>query len=165
MSRAYTTRRLGIVQAIVSKLKDINGSGAYLTDLNENVSPRLKFWDEVEVFPTVHLNAGSETREYQAGGYKDRFLSITLRCYVQAEDAVEALDELMEDVETVLEENSRLEYFDRTNTGQFTQQITIVSIETDEGVLEPMGVGEMLIEVRYQKMQARAKVHVLAFSR
>jgi|TARA_R110000764_G_scaffold34786_2_gene77674 hypothetical protein len=149
MSRAYTTRRLGIVQAIVSKLKDINGSGAYLTDLNENVSPRLKFWDEVEEFPTVHLNAGSETREYQAGGYKDRFLSITLRCYVQAEDAVEALDELMEDVETVLEENSRLEYFDRTNTGQFTQQITIVSIETDEGVLEPMGVGEMLIEVRY----------------
>ena len=149
MSRAYTTRRLGIVQAIVSKLKDINGSGAYLTDLNENVSPRLKFWDEVEEFPTVHLNAGSETREYQAGGYKDRFLSITLRCYVQAEDAVEALDELMEDVETVLEENSRLEYFDRTNTSQFTQQITIVSIDTDEGVLEPMGVGEMLIEVRY----------------
>ena len=149
MSRAYTTRRLGIVQAIVSKLKDINGSGAYLTDLNENVSPRLKFWDEVEEFPTVQLNAGSETREYQAGGYKDRFLSITLRCYVQAEDTVEALDELMEDVETVLEENSRLEYFDRTNTGQFTQQITIVSIETDEGVLEPMGVGEMLIEVRY----------------
>ena len=149
MSRAYTTRRLGIVSALVEKLKDINGSGAYLSELGENVSPRLKFWDEVEEFPAVHLNAGSETREYQAGGYKDRFLSITLRCYVQAEDAVEALDELMEDVETVLEENSRLEYFDRTNTGQFTQQITIVSIETDEGVLEPMGVGEMLIEVRY----------------
>lgn len=149
MSRAYTTRRLGIVQAIVSKLKDINGSGAYLTDLNENVSPRLKFWDEVEEFPTVHLNAGSETREYQAGGYKDRFLSITLRCYVQAEDAVEALDELMEDVETVLEENSRLPYLDRTGATQYTQQITIVSIETDEGVLEPMGVGEILLEVRY----------------
>ena len=149
MSRAYTTRRLGIVNAIVEKLKDINGSGAFLTDLNENVSPRLKFWDEVEEFPAVHLNAGSETREYQAGGYKDRFLSITLRCYVQAEDAVAALDELMEDVETVLEDNSRLAYTDRTGATQYTQQITIVSIDTDEGVLEPLGVGEMLIEVRY----------------
>jgi hypothetical protein len=149
MSRAYTTRRLGIVNAIVEKLKDINGSGAFLSDLNENVSPRLKFWDEVEEFPAVHLNAGSETREYQGGGYKDRFLSITLRCYVQAEDAVEALDELMEDVETVLEDNSRLAYLDRTQTTQYTQQITIVSIDTDEGVLEPLGVGEMLIEVRY----------------
>jgi len=149
MSRAYTTRRLGIVTAIVEKLKGINGTGTYLTNLFENVSPRLKFWDEVEEFPAVHLNAGSETREYQAGGYKDRFLSITLRCYVQAEDAVEALDELMEDVETVLEENSRLEYLDRNNTSHYTQQITIVSIDTDEGVLEPLGVGEMLIEVRY----------------
>jgi hypothetical protein len=149
MSRAYTTRRLGIIAALVDKLKTINGAGTFLTDLGENVSPRLKFWDEVEEFPAIHLNAGSETREYQAGGYKDRFLSVTVRCYVQAEDAVEALDELMEDVETVLEENSRLKYKDRTNTDQYTQQITIVSLDTDEGVLEPMGVGEMLLEVRY----------------
>ena len=92
-SRAYTTRRLGIVEALVNKLKDIDGTGFFLTNLEENVSPRLKFWDEVEEFPAVHLNAGSETREYQAGGFKNRFLSITLRCYVQAEDAVLALDE------------------------------------------------------------------------
>lgn len=149
MSRAYTTRRLGIINALVEKFKTINGAGAFLTNIDENVSPRLKFWDEVEEFPAIHLNAGSETREYQAGGYKDRFLSVTVRCYVQAEDAVEALDELMEDVETVLEENSRLKYKDRTNTDQYTQQITIVSLDTDEGVLEPMGIGEMLIEVRY----------------
>ena len=149
MSRTYTTRRLGIVAALVNKLKDIDGTGEFLTNLNENVSPRLKFWDEVEEFPAVHLNAGSETREYQTGGYKDRFLSVTIRCYVQAEDAVEALDELMEDVETILEDNSRLRYKDRNNIDQYTQQITIVSLDTDEGVLEPLGVGEMLIEVRY----------------
>ena len=149
MSRAYTTRRLGIVEALVEKLKDINGTGAFLTDVAQNVSPRLKFWDEVEEFPAVHLNAGSETREYQGGGYKDRFLSVTLRCYVQDEDSVLALDELLEDVETVLEANSRLSYKDRTGTTQYTQQITIVSVDTDEGVLEPLGVGEILIEVRY----------------
>ena len=148
-TRAFTTRRLGIVNALVDQLKNINGAGAYLSDVNENVSPRLKFWDEVEEFPAIHLNAGSETREYQAGGYKDRFLSITLRCYVQAEDSVEALDELLEDVETVLEDKSRLPYLDRTQTTQYTQQITIVSVDTDEGVLEPLGVGEILIEVRY----------------
>jgi hypothetical protein len=148
-TRTYTTRRLGIVNALVDQLKNINGAGAYLSDVNENVSPRLKFWDEVEEFPAIHLNAGSETREYQAGGYKDRFLSITLRCYVQAEDAVLALDELLEDVETVLEDNSRLPYLDRTQTTQYTHQITIVSVDTDEGVLEPLGVGEILIEVRY----------------
>ena len=97
----------------------------------------------------MHLNAGSETREYQGGGYKDRFMSVTLRCYVNEEDAVSALERLMEDVETVLEENSRLSYIDRNGNTQYTQQITIVSIDTDEGVLEPYGVGEMMIEVRY----------------
>jgi len=149
MSREYTTRRLGIINALVTKLKEINGTGDFLTNVFDNVSPRLKFWDEVEDFPAIHLNAGSETREYQGGGYKDRFLTITLRCYVNADDSVLALDELMEDVETVLETNSRLSYTDRQGSTQTTHQITIVSIDTDEGVLEPLGVGEMQIEVHY----------------
>lgn len=148
-NRTYTTRRSAIVGALVEKLQEINGSGSFNTELNENVSPRLKFWDEVEEFPAVHLNAGSETREYQAGGYKDRFLSVTLRCYVHDDDSVLALDELLEDIETVLEDNSRLAYTDKAGTTQYTQQITIVSIDTDEGVLEPLGVGELLVEVRY----------------
>lgn len=147
--RDYTTRRLAIVDALVSKIKLIDGTAQFRTNLFEQVSPRLKFWDEVEEFPAVHLNAGSETREYQGGGYKDRFMSVTLRCYVNEEDAVVALEALLEDVETVLEQNSRLAYTDKNRNTQYTQQITIVSIDTDEGVLEPYGVGEMQIEVRY----------------
>lgn len=147
--RTYTTRRLSIVEALVEKLKSINGEGLFRTNLFESVSPRLKFWDEVEEFPAVHLNAGSEAREYQGGGYKDRFLSITVRCYVNQEDAVNALESLLEDVETVIEESSRLAYTDKNGATQYTQQITIISIDTDEGVLEPYGVGEMQLEVRY----------------
>lgn len=148
-ARTYTSRRSNIVEALTTKLKDIDGSGAFLSDVANNVHPQLKFWDEVEDFPAIHLNAGSETREYQAGGYKDRFLSVTIRCYVNEDDAQSALNALMEDVETVIEENSNLQYFDKQNNEFNCQQITVVSIDTDEGVLEPLGVGEMLIEVRY----------------
>ena len=148
-TRTYATRRQAIINALVDQLKGIDGNGEYLTNLFNNVHPRLKFWDEIEEFPAVHLNAGSETREYQGGGYKDRFMSVTLRCYVNSEDAVEDLDKLLEDVEVVLEDNSRLEYIDRKGATQYTHQITIISIDTDEGVLEPYGVGEMTIEVRY----------------
>lgn len=147
--RLYTSRRSNIVEALVLKLKDINGAGQYLVDLNNQVFPFLKFWDEVDEFPAIHLNAGSETRTYQGGGYKDRFLVITIRCYVNEEGAQEALNKLMEDIETVVEENSRLEYSDAQNNVFATQQITLVSIDTDEGVLEPLGVGEILIEVQY----------------
>ena len=149
-SRTYTSRRSNIAVALAEKLKDIDGSGQFLTDLQNNVEPRLKFWDEVVEFPAVHLNAGPETREYQGGGFKDRFLSITVRCYVQdEEDATEGLNLLMEDIETVLEDNSRLAYTDAQNNSFNTQQITILSINTDEGVLEPLAVGEITIEVRY----------------
>jgi len=149
-SRTYTSRRANILNGLALRLKDIDGSGAFLSDLSNNVETRLKFWDEVQDFPAVHLNAGSETREYQAGGYKDRFLSVTVRCYVSDEDsATEALNILMEDIETVLEDNSRLKYYDAMNNEYHTQQITIISITTDEGVLEPLGVGEIEIEVRY----------------
>ena len=148
-ARTFSTKRQSIVNALAEKLKTINGTWKYLTNLNGNVSPRLKFWDEVEDFPAVHLNAGSETREYQGGGIKDRFLSVTVRCYVNEENAVDALDALLEDVEATLEDNSRLSYTDRTGSSRTTIQITIVSIDTDEGVLEPLGVGEILIEIRY----------------
>ena len=147
--RTYTSRRSNIVEALAGKLKEINGAGQYLVDLNNQVFPFLKFWDEVDEFPAVHLNAGSETRTYQGGGFKDRFLVITIRCYVNEENAQEALNKLMEDIETVVEENSRLEYSDSLNNIFQTQQITVVSIDTDEGVLEPLGVGEILIEVQY----------------
>ena len=125
--RNYTSRRQGITKALADKLALIDGRGLYKQSVAET-SPKLKFWDEVEEFPAIHLNAGSETRQYQLGGYKDRFLNVTVRCYVNQEDSVEALDELLEDVETVLEENSQLLYHDRNGLEQHTHQITIVSM-------------------------------------
>lgn len=148
-SRTYTSRRQSIVTALAEALRTIDGSGDFSENLSGNIEERFKFWDEVNEFPAVHLNAGSETREYQGGGYRDRFLSVNIRIYVQEENAANALERIIEDVETVIEQNSKLQYVDRNNTSQYTQQISIVSIDTDEGVLEPDGVGELILEVRY----------------
>ena len=149
-SRTYTSRRANILAALTEKLKDIDGSGAFLTDLQNNVEPRLKFWDEVDEFPTIHVGAGSETREYDGGGVRFRFLRITVRCYVSDDDdVIEALEELLEDVESVLENKDPLTYYDSTGTSQSTVQTTIATVDTDEGVLEPLGVGEITLEIRY----------------
>lgn len=148
-SRDYSSRRMAIVQAIGDKLKLINGNFPYRTNLYGNVLPRLKFWDEVEDFPAVHVSAGSETRQYQGGGYKDRYLTVTIRVYVSEEDAVFSLEKLFEDIETVLEDNAALSYTDQDGATQGIQQITILSLDTDEGALEPLAVGEIICEVRY----------------
>jgi hypothetical protein len=147
-ARDYTTRRSAIVNALVIKLEEINGTGNFLSAVS-SVSPRLKFWDEVEEFPAVHVNAGSETRQYLGAGEKFRYLTITLRCYVQEDEPVEALEKVMEDVETVLETNNPITYTDKLGVVQSTIQTTILSIDTDEGVLDPLGIGEIVITVQY----------------
>jgi hypothetical protein len=148
-ARDYTTRRMAIVKALEDKLKLIDGNTPYRTNLFQNVLPRLKFWDEVQDFPAVHVSAGAETRQYQGAGYKDRFLTLTIRVYVQEENAVFALEKLFEDIETVIETNSMLEYIDQDGNTQATHMISILSIDSDEGALEPLGVGEIICEVRY----------------
>ena len=146
--RSYTTRRSAIVSAIVTKLKEINGTGNFLTSVS-NVEPRLKFWDEIEEFPAIHVNAGSETREYLGAGEKFRYLTLTFRCYVNEDDPVEALEKLMEDVETVIETHNPITYTDNLGNVQSTIQTSILSIDTDEGVLDPFGIGEIITTVQY----------------
>jgi|TARA_R100000482_G_C5062269_1_gene117630 hypothetical protein len=149
LARKHSTRRRAIVEAISEKLEQINGNAPFRTSVAK-VERRLKFWDEVQEFPTIHVGAGSETREYDGGGFRFRFLQLTIRCYVSDDDdVILALEELLEDVESVLEENDPLQYTDSTGASQFTAQTTIGAVTTDEGVLEPLGVGEITIEIRY----------------
>lgn len=144
----YTSRRAIIIEALVTKLKLIDGTGVYNSDLGNNVHPRLLFWDEVNEFPAVHLSAGNEQREYLPGGLINRYLSVTIRLYVKAEDTVSELEKLLNDIEFVIEQNGRLAYQDHLGA-QTTRDIRITSIDTDEGVLSPLGVGEILLQVSY----------------
>ena len=152
--RIHTTRRTSIVNALVEALKAIDGTGNYLVDVDRNVYPHLKFWDEVKVFPAIHVVAGTETREYQGDGYRDRFLNVSIWVYVDSPNsATELLDALIEDVETVIETQSRarMPYIDKTGNTQNIQLMGITQIVTDEGALntEGLAVGEITVEVRY----------------
>ncbi len=149
-ARTYSTRRRAIVGAIASKLQnELNGSPPFRSSV-EDVSPRLRFWDEVTEFPSIQVGAGAETRDYEGGGFRFRFLRVTIRCYVNdSNDVILALEALLEDVETVLEDNDPLTYTDSTGASQSTAQTTILTVDTDEGVLEPLGVGEIVVEIRY----------------
>lgn len=149
IARKHTTRRRAIVEALSEKLEGINGSAPFRTSVAK-VERRLKFWDEVDEFPTIHVGAGAETRQYEGAGFRFRFIRITIRCYVSSDDdVILALEELLEDVESVLEDNDPLTYTDSTGASQSTVQTTIGTVDTDEGVLEPLGVGEITCEIRY----------------
>lgn len=142
------TRRRSIVNALAEKLKEINGTNGYTTNLYDCSYPILKFWDEVNSFPCVYMSPGTETREYLPSQFAWGFLGISLKAYVKGEDAQEQLEALLADLERCIDANRSLEY--DTENGYETTEILINSITTDEGLLAPYGVGEMNIEVRYQ---------------
>ena len=148
LARRFTSKRMAIIAGLVEVLETINGTLPMRSEVAK-VSDRLQFWDEVEEFPSIFVTPGGETREYLGGGHKNRFLTVTVRAYVREENALYALESLLEDIETVIEQNSRLAYTDSLGNTQYTQDITVIQISTDEGVLEPTGVGELQLQVRY----------------
>ena len=155
MARSTTTRRSAILNAMAELFEKIDGGDGYKQDLTGAIDTRMQFWDEVDSFPCLHMAAGTETREYYGGGNKWRFLTVTIRIYVNSEDPITELEELLEDVETVIDDAGQFNYSTTTGTQQVTQ-VTVISISTDEGALQPLGVGEMIVEIRYQSYTTSA---------
>jgi hypothetical protein len=144
------SRRTSIIKALTEKLKQIDGSVSYKSNIFNNAYPYLKFWDEVNDFPAVYSVAGSEMREYLPGDFTWAYLNITLKIYCKGEDAQQKLEDLLEDVERVVHDNRTLVY-DITH-GYETTEILVNSIVTDEGLLAPYAIGEITLQVRYALM-------------
>lgn len=144
------SKRTSIIRALAEKLKMIDGTAPYQTNLSGNAFAKLKFWDEVEDFPCVYLTPGSEVREYHPGDFAWGFLGVGVKVYCRGENAQEQLEQLLEDVEHCVDANRNLVY--NTETGYDTTEILIQSITTDEGLLSPYAVGEINLQVRYQIM-------------
>jgi hypothetical protein len=141
------SRRTSIVKALAEKFKLIDGTGVYKTNLSGNAYPKLKFWDEVQDFPAVYMTAGSESREYLPGNFTWAYLGISIKAYCKGEDSQQLLENLLEDLETSIDQNRVLQY--DSENGYETTEILISSITTDEGLLAPYAVGEINLQVRY----------------
>ena len=144
------SRRRDIVNFLVTELKKIDGDSStfddsytYNHDLANNVFRQLKFIDEVNDFPALYLSAGAETRDYQTQGFTLANLPIVIRCYIKQEDALNHLENLAEDVEHVI-------YGISSQSDKGILQFSISNISTDEGLLEPLWVGEVFLNDVYE---------------
>lgn len=147
---AYRTARKKIADALVEKIKGINGNSPYNSNVFNNVSSKMVFLDEIEQYPKVCVVTGAETREYQPGEFKWRFLQVSIRAYVKNEnDAQEELALLFEDIERIIDNNDALVYDNTVTPNLSTTNMVIQTLSTDEGALNPLAIGEMTVEIRY----------------
>lgn len=146
----YRTQRKKIAEALANRVKEIDGSHPFNTNIFENADSSLVFIDEIEQYPKVCVVAGDESRQYQPGGFKWRFLLLSVRIYVHSnDDPQEELALLIEDIEKIIDDNDVLVYDDSVDPNEATTSMTIQSITTDEGAIAPLGIGEITVEVRY----------------
>ena len=150
MASQYRTARKRICDAIAEKIQGIDGQAPFNSNIFKNAHSGMVFLDEIQEYPKVCVVAGDETREYQPNEFKWRFMSLDIRVYVEdQDDPQEVLASLMEDIERVIDNNDVLTYDDTVSPHLKTTSLTLQSMSTDEGVLEPLGIGELTLECRY----------------
>jgi len=80
------SKRASIVRALATAFKSIDGTGPYKTNLYNNSYAKLKFWDEIQDFPSVYMTPGSEAREYLPSDFKWAYLAVSIKAYVKDEE-------------------------------------------------------------------------------
>lgn len=141
--------RSGIVDGLVEVFKTIDGTGDWDSNLFSNVSNRKMFWDEVADFPYVSVSAGSEGRQYLPSDFKWGFLQINIAIYVRGEDPEKQMEDVFRDIELAVEQNRVLNW-DPTDPCKNTADIQLLTIESDEGIMKPLGIGEMTLSAQYE---------------
>jgi hypothetical protein len=142
------SKRTSITKALADKLNFLlDGTAPYTTNIYNNAYAKLKFWDEVNDFPSIYMVPGSEMREYLPSDFTWGFLNVSIKVYCKGEDSQQELEHLLEDIERAVDANRVLVY-DQDKRLE-TTEILIQSITTDEGLLAPYAVGEINLQVRY----------------
>jgi hypothetical protein len=144
------SRRKEITEFLVTELKKINGGSStfdsnynYSIDIANNVFRRLKFLDEINDFPTICVNAGSEARTYDTSGLITGDLTLNIRAYLRAENPITAAENLADDIEHIV-----YHIGDKSDMGLLN--MIMQSVSTDEGLVAPFGILEIDILVKYQ---------------
>ena len=149
---ADTSLRTLIGDALVETISNINQK----LKQDDNVTPiynsnvkhcqrRLLFIDEIEDnddFPCVFLTAASESREYNPSQGHVRHILFIVRGYTYDEtDSDAALNNLAEDIELAIERK-----FFANGFNGLLNDIRVAEITSDEGLLSPSAVFEMILD-------------------
>lgn len=152
--------KLTLLQELTKELRTIDGGTSiqssnlpgsqqyeFNTDCHENCFPGYRFLYEINDFPTICFYIVEETYQEVEAGIRYKTATFNLRGYVhedlgEIEDSTWWAEALLDDIEHVLN-NLR----DRVDC---LVDVRILQLSTDEGVMAPYGVADMLFTITYE---------------
>jgi len=157
---------MSIRSAVCKSLRDeliavLDGNNPnYITNMYSNITNRVVHLANVPDYPYMSVTPGPERREDQPSNFTWGFLTVNIRIYVSNEDDAQGeLETIISDVEAFLDENINVAFTVTRPSGDVdgeTTDITIESIQTDEGILDPKGLAEIVVTVRYEKYRTHS---------
>lgn len=148
--------RSKIVKAIASGLANkMDGvTPDYENNIYNNVTNKVVHFDDITDFPYIAVTPGPEYREDMPAHFSWSTLTVFIRIYVENnEDAQGELESLITDIETYVDTNLQLEYTNVNGVPITTTTNTIMAITTDEGLLDPNALGEVAVDIKYEKIR------------
>lgn len=157
MAIAGMNHRTSIANAMRDRfISEMDGSKPdyYYTNLYGNVSTRVYRFEDIAEFPYLGIAIGAETFEYKASAQQDAYLELLVYAYVrEVEDIQVELENIISDIKTVVDTGGNLSYTvttpDSSSLNCEVIDSRIASIDTDEGLLNPFGLAQVSITVRY----------------
>lgn len=152
--------RTAIVESLVEKIKtelcEENKGSKYFTDIDRQVFKGNKSFEEISEFPAISVCVGTEKYDDEESTRFTRFtdLAIYIRMYVKGSgETQEKLSPLVQDLKTLLDTCTDMQYNIERPDGEVVEEslldLTLHELITDEGVLDPYGIGELNLTVRY----------------
>jgi len=150
--------RSGIAKAMAEKFSDVlDGTGIYVNNIYNNTTNKVVHFDEIQDFPYISVTPGPEQREDMPSNFTWSTLTLYIRIYVENnDDAQGELESLIADIENVVDTSLNLSYNITTSQGLVSRKTvdnSIITITTDEGLLDPNALGEVVLDVRYEKIR------------
>ena len=106
----------------------------------------LKTIDEINDWPAITFTPGSESRTHFGGNIRWATTLIQLRGYTYDDgtDAMTAAESLARSIEDTIDA------FRTAHPSLNVVQMRVLSIRTDEGIMEPYGIADLSIELTYE---------------
>lgn len=145
------SNRQSIVDAFASVTKTQLDGVLDEYNIYENVFSSNKLTKDIMSFPCITYSPGPESFQYLASGMRWNYLTVYARAYVKGmESPQQELEVLIQKIKNIIDSNTNIPYY-VNNTLMHTTDVTLQEISTDEGLLSPDGIAEVVFVVRYSE--------------
>lgn len=143
-----------LADKVSQELSEGNAGIKYFTNLYGNTATKSYLAADVPSFPMVTVTPGPESYSYQPGGVRWTHQLMYIRAYVKDEyDQERLIQQLITDLKKVLDTPEHIKYTitnpDGSQEDRFVTIDKLHEVNTDEGVLRPLAIGELSLSLQY----------------